>query len=127
MNGLKQKLFVKICLTCIEQDLGFQAFPGSYIYIYTQFFMDDPNLQTNISKSVRETGRIKFLNPILKNPFTGLKTLFVLASSYFLLFFLICYMNPGSEPVLLDLEKLFLLSDPVENHHFSGKMWKNKI
>ena len=36
-------------------------------------------------------------------------------------------MIPGSEPVLLDLEKLFLLSDPMENHNFSGQVWKNKI
>ena len=36
-------------------------------------------------------------------------------------------MNPGSEPVLLDLEKLFLLSDSMENHDFSGKNGKAKI
>ena len=30
-------------------------------------------------------------------------------------------MAPGSEPILLDLEKLFLLSDSMENLKFYGK------
>ena len=37
------------------------------------------------------------------------------------------YRNPGSEPVLLDLQKLLLLSNPVENHHFSGTDGKTKF
>ena len=36
-------------------------------------------------------------------------------------------MNPGLEPVQLDLEKLFLLSDSMENQYFLMKIWKNKI
>ena len=36
-------------------------------------------------------------------------------------------MTPGLEPILLDLEKLFLLSDPMENHHFPGKIGKIKF
>ena len=31
-------------------------------------------------------------------------------------------MNPGLEAVLLDLEKLFLLSDSMENLKFSGNI-----
>ena len=33
-------------------------------------------------------------------------------------------MIPGSEPVLLDLEKLFLLSDSMENQHFQQNVEK---
>ena len=31
-------------------------------------------------------------------------------------------MIPGSEPILLDLEKLFLLSDSVENLKCNGQL-----
>ena len=33
-----------------------------------------------------------------------------------------CSWIPGSEPILLDLEKLFLLSDSMENRQFYGKI-----
>ena len=36
-------------------------------------------------------------------------------------------MIPGSEPILLDLEKLFLLSDSLENLNFYGKIEISEI
>ena len=36
-------------------------------------------------------------------------------------------MIPESEPILLDLEKLLLLSDSMENHDCSGKNGKQNL
>ena len=53
----KNKTFLKLCFTCLDQTWGLQRFPAGYIH---SCFPYNPNLQSDIAKSCREIRKFGF-------------------------------------------------------------------